>query len=78
MGRKHVIGLDFGTESARALLVAVDNGEEVAMAVEPFADGVIDVELPGSGRKLEPEWALTRTARPCACRRPSRTTRTPG
>ncbi|MBI4559977.1 MAG: ribulokinase [Candidatus Hydrogenedentes bacterium] len=58
MGRKYVLGLDFGTESARALLVAVDNGEEVSTAVEPYPDGVIDVELPGSGRKLEPDWAL--------------------
>lgn len=58
MGRKYVLGLDYGTESARALLVAVDNGEEVATAVEPYPDGVIDAELPGSGKKLEPDWAL--------------------
>ncbi len=58
MGRKYVIGLDFGTESARALLVAVDNGEEVATAVQPYPDGVIDVELPGSCVKLEPDWAV--------------------
>lgn len=58
MGRKYVIGLDYGTESGRALLVAVDNGEEVATAVQPYPDGVIDVALPGSGKKLEPDWAL--------------------
>ncbi|MBN2309259.1 MAG: ribulokinase [Candidatus Hydrogenedentes bacterium] len=58
MGRKFVIGLDFGTESGRALLVAVDNGEEVAMAVEPYPHGVIDEALPDSGRRLEPDWAL--------------------
>ncbi len=58
MGRKYVLGLDYGTESGRALLVAVDNGEEVAMAVTPYPDGVIDVALPGSGKRLEPDWAL--------------------
>ncbi|HOZ46057.1 MAG TPA: ribulokinase [Candidatus Hydrogenedentes bacterium] len=58
MSRKYVIGLDYGTESGRALLVAVDNGEEVATAVQPYPDGVIDVALPGSGRRLEPDWAL--------------------
>lgn len=58
MPRKYVIGLDYGTESGRALLVAVDNGEELAMAAENYADGVIDTVLPGTGQKLPPDWAL--------------------
>lgn len=58
MGRKYVLGLDFGTESGRALLVAVDTGEEVATAVQAYPDGVIDDALPGSGVKLGPDWAL--------------------
>jgi L-ribulokinase len=58
MARKYVIGLDYGTESGRALLVAVDNGEEVATAVMNYADGVITTGLPGSGKKLGPDWAL--------------------
>lgn len=58
MKRKYVLGVDYGTESGRALLVAVDTGEEVAMAVQPYPDGVIDVALPGSGKRLEPDWAL--------------------
>lgn len=58
VGRMCVLGLDFGTESCRALLVDVSSGEEVAMAVEAFPDGVIDTHLPGSGKRLEPDWAL--------------------
>ncbi|MCL4219622.1 MAG: ribulokinase, partial [Candidatus Hydrogenedentes bacterium] len=58
MARKYVIGLDYGTESGRAILVAVDNGEEVATAVENYPHGVIERELPGSGKRLEPDWAL--------------------
>lgn len=60
MGRKYALGLDFGTESARALLVAVDNGEEVATAVERYPDGVIDEQLPAGavGKRLPPDWAL--------------------
>ena len=62
MARKYVIGLDFGTESGRALLVAVDSGEEVATAVQNYRDGVIDETLPGSGKRLEPDWALQNPA----------------
>lgn len=58
MGRKYVLGLDYGTESGRAILVAVDNGEEVAMAVERYGDCVIDTTLPSTGQRLEPDWAL--------------------
>jgi L-ribulokinase len=62
MSRKYVIGLDYGTESGRALLVAADSGEEVAIAVLNYADGVIDDKLPGTGEKLPPDWALQNPA----------------
>ena len=58
MDRKLALGLDFGTGSARAILVGVDDGVEVATAVQPFADGVIDETLPGTGERLPREWAL--------------------
>jgi L-ribulokinase len=54
----YTIGIDFGTESGRALLVRVSDGAEVATAVHLYADGVIDERLPGSDQPLPPDWAL--------------------
>ncbi|MBA3870178.1 MAG: ribulokinase [Chloroflexota bacterium] len=54
----YTIGVDFGTESGRALLVDVRDGREVASAVHPYGDGVIDQHLPGSDKPLPPDWAL--------------------
>jgi L-ribulokinase len=56
--RKYTIGVDYGTESGRAVLVDVATGEEVATAVHPYADGVIDEHLPGSDKPLPPDFAL--------------------
>lgn len=55
---RYTIGIDFGTESGRALLVRVSDGTELATAVHPYTNGVIDERLPGSQRRLPPEWAL--------------------
>jgi L-ribulokinase len=54
----YTIGIDFGTESGRALLVRVSDGAEIATAVHPYGDGVIDEKLPGSDKPLPPDWAL--------------------
>jgi len=56
--QKYAIGVDFGTESGRAVLVNVATGQEVATAVHNYANGVIDEMLPGTNIRLEPEWAL--------------------
>ena len=51
------LGLDFGTESVRALLVDL-KGTERGSAVAAFKHGQILEALPGSGRKLPPSYAL--------------------
>ncbi len=55
---KYTIGIDFGTESGRAVVVRVRDGAELGSAVHQYADGVIDERLPGSDKPLPPEWAL--------------------
>ncbi len=54
----YAIGVDFGTESARALLLDVRTGEELAVSVTRYPHGVIDHSLPDGGRQLPPDWAL--------------------
>jgi len=55
-GDAYVVGVDFGTLSARALVVRVSDGAEAGTAVAEYAHGVIDREL--RGRELPPDWAL--------------------
>ena len=57
--QKYALGVDFGTESGRAVLVEVSTGREVSTAVYTYHNKVIDEYLPVSPPvRLEPEWAL--------------------
>jgi len=55
---KYIIGIDFGTESGRAVVVDAATDEEIASRVYAYANGVIDEKLPDSQIPLEPDWAL--------------------
>ncbi len=54
---KYAIGIDFGTQSARALVVEVETGAELEHAVMEYPHGVMDEALP-TGERLPPDWAL--------------------
>lgn len=55
----YALGIDYGTESARALLVNVATGTEAASAVYEYASGVITDRLPGTRTPLPAhDWAL--------------------
>ncbi len=56
-GDAHVVGVDFGTLSVRALVVRVSDGAEAGTAVREYPHGAIDRSLAGHG-ELPPDWAL--------------------
>jgi L-ribulokinase len=55
---RYVIGVDFGTLSARAVLVNVRNGHTFAQAVSEYKNRVIERALPGSNKPLAADTAL--------------------
>lgn len=57
MSQKYAIGIDYGTESGRAVLVSLQDGREIADHVTPYRHGVMDEMLP-SGIALDFDWAL--------------------
>jgi L-ribulokinase len=57
-GGPYAIGVDFGTESGRALLLDLRSGDELAVGVVPYPHAVIDRELYTSGERLPSDWAL--------------------
>ncbi len=59
--KNYVVGIDYGTLSARAVLVDAANGDEVAEAAFLYPHGVMDACLP-SGKKLPPKYALQHPA----------------
>lgn len=54
---KYTLGVDFGTQSGRSVLVEVGTGNIVAQAVKEYTHGVMDEKLP-CGKVLPPDWAL--------------------
>jgi L-ribulokinase len=57
---RYSIGIDFGTESGRALLVDCADGREVGTVVHAYRHGAIDARLPAPDDDvwLEPDWVL--------------------
>ena len=55
--KTYTIGMDFGSLSARAVLMEVCTGEAVASKVFPYPHGILSEALPG-GKTLPPDWAL--------------------
>lgn len=61
MNKHYVIGVDFGTLSARALVVDATTGCSIASAVAEYPHAVMDTALP-SGKPLPERWALQHPA----------------
>jgi L-ribulokinase len=55
---RYSIGIDFGTESGRVLLVDLETGDQSAPFVVPYRSGVLDRALPGTNEPLPADWAL--------------------
>lgn len=55
---RYVVGVDFGTLSGRALVVRVEDGEELGSAVHTYRHAVMDERLACTGAPLPPDWAL--------------------
>ncbi len=56
----YVVGVDFGTESGRAVVIDTADGRELGSSVYRYANGVIDTQLPAPDDdvRLAPDWAL--------------------
>ncbi len=57
MNDKYAVGIDYGTLSARTLLLNLRTGEETAVSEYAYPSGVMEESLP-CGRKLGIDWAL--------------------
>src|SRR4051812_8882565 len=55
---RYSIGMDFGTESARVIVVDIATGRVAGQATHAYSHGVIDSVLPASGEKLAADFAL--------------------
>ncbi len=55
---RYAIGVDFGTESGRAVLVDLAGGDVVAASALRYPSAVIDQKLPSTGERLPHDYAL--------------------
>ena len=56
--RAYTLGIDFGTESGRVLVLDLSDGSELSVEVVPYPSLVIDETLPSTGDALAGDWAL--------------------
>ncbi len=61
MTSQFLIGLDYGSESARGVLIDAATGEQIASRVHPYRHGIMTHRLPG-GSRLPDAWALQNAA----------------
>jgi L-ribulokinase len=54
----HVVGIDFGTLSGRAVVVRASDGEELGSAETPYPHAVMSERLDATGAPLPANWAL--------------------
>lgn len=59
---KYAIGVDYGTQSGRAVVVDLNTGNILAQSVKEYTHGVMDEYLPDGVTKLAPDWALEHPA----------------
>ncbi len=58
MSKKYTIGIDYGSLSGRAVLVDIENGDELATSVYEYPHEVMYEYLPDDNTKLGDDWAL--------------------
>jgi L-ribulokinase len=58
MADQYVVDVDYGTLSGRALVVRVSDGGEIGSAVHAYRHAVVTDTVPGTTRRLPPDWAL--------------------
>ena len=55
---KYAVGIDYGTQSGRAVVVDCSTGDILSQSVFAYSHGVMDEFLPDGVTKLAPDWAL--------------------
>ena len=55
---QYVIGIDYGTLTARAVLVDVESGKVVSTSTKDYKHGVMDQFMPDGVTQLPHDWAI--------------------